>query len=586
MKKIIPLSIVGLSSLAILAIPSGLNSEVTKNNALNTVVKSNIQDQKGSSMSKFTKSTVLTNEIVRSLGWHTKETITLDDWKTMAPNVDVMDGSFAGAAIVSIEIPASVRVIDYHSFYMATSLASVTFEPGSKLNTIGDSSFWFSGNTKSIVFPRLLDRIQKNAFSHSKIKHISFEENSTFESIGQNAFGNSELESIYIPESTKSIGENAFQYTNKLTNISMPIRFKGDNVAKYGFNQTQWDAIKWDDASFSGTDLNQEEILKLGWDKKSVITLSDWKNMLPNVTTISNAFLNNKALISIEIPNKVELIGDNTFNGAINLNKVTFEPGSKLSAIGLNAFSNTTKLKDIILPYHLKTESPNFGFTQEQWSKISWSNAPVNPEPEQPEPEQPGPEQPDKITSLTKEVAYQIGWTNKEVITLEDWNKYIPNVVSIEDGIWQNNQIVKSIVIPSHIKILSDDLFENSSLESISFTEDSQLHAISTRVFQGSNIKKIEIPLSVEVIEENAFASTSMLNEIIIDDKFKENYSFIGISDSQLENIKWIKMNSSTSIIVASVISAVVLISILGVVVYVFKVKKNKNNDVTSEASV
>ena len=576
MKKIIPLSIIGLSSLAILTIPSVLvNIEAMKLNN-NDDVQNNFKEQESIKNIPTTTSKILTQEIVQSLGWHQKQHITLSDWKAQAPNVEEISWGFANSILVSIEIPASIKIIGQSSFQQNLHLTSITFEPGSLLKSIETIAFLNTGIIENFIIPKQLENIGDMAFAHSNLKRFTFEPDSTLKSIGNNVFDNSQIESVKIPKSVMHIGKEAFKNTAKLVDISMPVHFKDKGMQYFGFTQTQWNSIKWIYTPFLGTELDAVEISKLDWDKKSVITLSDWENFAPNVTVISGAFWNNEVLTSIEIPNKVELIGDNTFNGAINLNKVTFEPGSKLSAIGLNAFSNTTKLKDIILPYHLKTELPNFGFTQEQWSKISWSNPPVNPEPEQP----------DEITSLTKEVAYQIGWTNKEVITLEDWNKYIPNVVSIEDGIWQNNQIIKSIVIPSHIKILSNDLFENSSLESIYFTEDSQLHVISTRAFQGSNITKIKVPLSVEIIEENAFASTSMLGEIIIDGKFKQNYSFIGISDSQLENIKWIKMNSSTSIIVASVISAVVLISILGVVVYVFKVKKNKNNDVTSEASV
>ena len=578
MKKIIPLSIVGLSSLAILAIPSALvNIETIKLNN-NNDIQNNFKEQESIKNIPTTTSKILTQQIVRSLGWHQKQHITLSDWKAQAPNVEEISWgfAFANSILVSIEIPASIKIIGQSSFQQNLHLTSITFEPGSLLKSIETIAFLNTGIIENFIIPKQLENIGDMAFAHSNLKRFTFEPDSTLKSIGDNVFDNSQIESVKIPKSVMHIGKEAFKNTAKLVDISMPVHFKDKGMQYFGFTQTQWNSIEWIYTPFLGTELDAIEISKLDWDKKSVITLSDWENFAPNVTVISGAFWNNEVLTSIEIPNKVELIGDNTFNGAINLNKVTFEPGSKLSAIGLNAFSNTTKLKDIILPYHLKTELPNFGFTQEQWSKISWSNPPVNPEPEQP----------DEITSLTKEVAYQIGWTNKEVIALEDWNKYIPNVVSIEDGIWQNNQIIKSIVIPSHIKILSNDLFENSSLESIYFTEDSQLHVISTRAFQGSNITKIKVPLSVEIIEENAFASTSMLGEIIIDGKFKQNYSFIGISDSQLENIKWIKMNSSTSIIVASVISAVVLISILGVVVYVFKVKKNKNNDVTSEASV
>ena len=51
-------------------------------------------------------------------------------------------GAFTGCPITSIEIPASVETIEVAAFQDCSQLASVTFEKGSKLKTIGGKSVY------------------------------------------------------------------------------------------------------------------------------------------------------------------------------------------------------------------------------------------------------------------------------------------------------------------------------------------------------------------------------------------------------------------------------------------------------------
>ena len=385
------------------------------------------------------------------------------------------------------------------------------------------------------------------------------------------------------------------------------------------------------------TVLTRDIANELGWITTTHITLDDWFTMAPNVTSIAENSFWASNLISIEIPASIQYIGNQSFHTGY-LNSATFELGSLLHTIddlafsgfitetfivpkkverlgessfrggqvkqllfeseselieigslafennmiesikipestkiiGQDAFKNTKNLVDISIPISFKDMGMEyFGFTQEQWNIINWFH----------------PSKTD-ATLLTRDIIGQIGWSEKATITLEDWNKYAPNVVDIEPGIWQQNLFIKSITIPNNIKTLSSDLFESSTLESLYFTEDSQLHTISDRVFQGSEIKKIEIPLSVEVIQENAFASTSMLGDISMDYKFQESYKFFGFSDAQYENIRWINQqitpiippisdekNSTSLIIIGALLASMIPISVI-VVYVVKKIKK------------
>jgi hypothetical protein len=67
------------------------------------------------------------------------------------------------------------------------------------------------------------------------------------------------------------------------------------------------------------------------------------------VTSISSAFLDNKILVSIEIPNHIIGIRKDSFKNTSILESVEFESKSKLEVIGDQAFSNSV-LKSIKIP--------------------------------------------------------------------------------------------------------------------------------------------------------------------------------------------------------------------------------------------
>jgi len=62
--------------------------------------------------------TTLTSELVTSIGWNFKTTITLEDWNSLAPNVTTIDGAFNNnQTLTSIIIPTTITKIGTNSFY-------------------------------------------------------------------------------------------------------------------------------------------------------------------------------------------------------------------------------------------------------------------------------------------------------------------------------------------------------------------------------------------------------------------------------------------------------------------------------------
>ena len=95
-----------------------------------------------------------------------------------------------------------------------SSLVSVTFASGSRLQSIGIGAFQYSGLT-SIAIPASVTTIGDNAFySTSSLASVTFGSGSLLQSIGSQAFQSTGLTSIDIPASVTSIGTQAFRGTS------------------------------------------------------------------------------------------------------------------------------------------------------------------------------------------------------------------------------------------------------------------------------------------------------------------------------------------------------------------------------------
>ena len=138
---------------------------------------------------------------------------------TLHDNGEATVSGYTDAIPDNVLIPATIRSgdVDYpvtsigdHVFYKSSNLRTVTFEEGSKLETIGISAFYGTRLT-SITIPESVTSIGDSAFrSCPNLRTISFAEGSKLESIGVSVFWESGLTSITIPENVTTIGDLAF----------------------------------------------------------------------------------------------------------------------------------------------------------------------------------------------------------------------------------------------------------------------------------------------------------------------------------------------------------------------------------------
>ena len=154
-------------------------------------------------------------------------------------------------ALTSIEIPASVETIEAAAFMRCSSLATVTFEKGSQLKTIGGGyysssySYYYGAfldctALTSIEIPASVETIEAAAFMRcSKLATVTFEKGSQLKTIGGDyssyyygVFSDcTALKSIEIPASVETIEATAFKGCSSLATVTFE---KGSQLKTIG----------------------------------------------------------------------------------------------------------------------------------------------------------------------------------------------------------------------------------------------------------------------------------------------------------------------------------------------------------------
>ena len=135
--------------------------------------------------------------------------------------VTIGESMFYQSKLKTVVIPANVTTIGGSAFENCSSLATVTFEKGSQLKTIAGGyygAFSDCKTLKAIEIPASVETIEASAFKGcSKLATVTFEQGSQLKTIGGDGsfygafYGCTALTAIEIPASVETIEASAFK---------------------------------------------------------------------------------------------------------------------------------------------------------------------------------------------------------------------------------------------------------------------------------------------------------------------------------------------------------------------------------------
>ena len=499
--------------------------------------------------------------------------VTSIDLSSMTSLETISDYKFSECRdITSITLPNSVTEIGNYAFY-GTGITSITLP--TNLTTIKTRAFAYTGLTTIALSP-ILTNIESAAFAYTSLSSINvpkemqtikgfnnistlasvaFEANSTLQTIGDDCFSGSGLQSITIPASVETIGTRAFKNCSNLQTVAFANGTLLENIGSESFYNTGITSIT--------IPASVENIYSSAFASSDLETITFESNSAIN--SIGATFLSGTQVSTLVIPSTISTLSNNAFAGMSLLSSVTYPAintwgnlgkttGSvsvivNSSSLCTNAFSSASNVTAIDIS-NVDTINNNAFYTN--WSEDGTSYT--------------------GITSLNRidiaswdqYLSINFGATNSSIPfkyktgtstykTVEiyvdgtkasgslDLSEIDSAITSIPARAFRGLTGFTSVVLPKTITAVGDYAFAYcSDVTSFKFKEgvnsptyDNDLTIIGIAAFRGSGISKIVLSNAITTIGANAFSNCTGLTDFSFassptDLKLIDNYAFYG----------------------------------------------------------
>lgn len=377
----------------------------------------------------------------------------------------IMYGSFCASQLTTLIIEDSVTSIGLYVF-LKSKISQISL-PDSIL-TIEASSFYGMKSLETISLPNKLKRINSEQFRYSGLKNITIPESVT--TIDQYAFADCpDLQKIYLHENIKNIGGGViFNSPNATFDF-------GKNSNLYIIDDLLMDRDNTFISQYFGSN--------------NTVTIPSTVRRIR-----ANAFSGISSIINVKCDGESELeyIENNAFYNCINLQQ--FFNFARIRSIGDNAFRNTKLNQKIVFGENLT----NIGIYAFLYSHIS-------------------------SVEFLSQFALKISLNAfGSCVFLNSIVFRTSSNVTLDDFVFAETKILKSINFPTEIISVGINCFKNSGLSSVTFQSNTFTPSnIPDLMFLGCTfLTEFEFPTNIVSIGANSFQGTN-LSIITLPDSLK-----------------------------------------------------------------
>ena len=310
----------------------------------------------------------------------------------------------------------------------------------------------------------------------------------TVSGIDSDAFRNTNVKSVTIPEGYTSIGDRVFMNCSSLTNVYLPSTLVAIN-----------------NRAFEGTSITSitipSKVKILG---TYVFTrCSQLKTANINTTIITELkeglFSSCSSLTSLKIPSSIKKIGESFAYGCSSLSSITLP--SNVTSIGNNAFAECTNLSSVSLP----SSVTDFGYST--FRNTKW----INNQP--------------RTSGLVIKNGYIIDASKASgTVNIPSTVKKIPAYT------FYGSTAITKVVMPTALTLIGQSAFADcTNLTSVNLP--TSVNTFGDSVFSGcTSLKSVQLPTYLSVIPKDTFNGCKKLSSIVLPSRIET------IKDSAFRN--------------------------------------------------